>query len=62
MTIADSFNAKAKLTGAGGGGCALVYLPATQAVNVEELTAKLAEKGFDTWVTALGAQGLRREG
>lgn len=48
----------AKLTGAGGGGCALVYLPQATGEPAAALQAALKVEGYDTWLTALGAEGV----
>ncbi|KAL1846766.1 hypothetical protein VTK73DRAFT_216 [Phialemonium thermophilum] len=48
-----------KLTGAGGGGCAIVLLrPAVSPEDVEKLDAKLSAEGFQKYETILGADGV----
>jgi mevalonate kinase len=49
-----------KLTGAGGGGCAITLLPhATSAATVAAVRAELEGSGFDCWDVTLGAEGAR---
>ncbi|KAJ5201825.1 uncharacterized protein N7498_006488 [Penicillium cinerascens] len=48
-----------KLTGAGGGGCAITLLkPDTKPEDVRELEKKLAEEGFNKYETTLGGDGV----
>lgn len=57
--IASSHKAHAKLTGAGGGGCAFVVLP--QGIEKAELgvmTAAFEAKGFEVWETTVGGHGV----
>ena len=49
----------AKLTGAGGGGLAFVWLkPATDQSGLDQLQEQLHQCGFTCWITKLGVQGL----
>lgn len=54
-----------KLTGAGGGGCAITLLPAMQQNSsqeeslIAELMAKLINHGFDTFQSAIAGDGIR---
>jgi mevalonate kinase len=49
----------AKLTGAGGGGCAFVLLrPDMAAAAADELRAALADQGCDTFEVVVGAEGV----
>eukprot|EP00037_Helgoeca_nana_P033406 m.417780 g.417780 ORF g.417780 m.417780 type:complete len:442 (-) comp30611_c0_seq1:60-1385(-) len=57
--IASAHKAHAKLTGAGGGGCAFVVLP--QGIEKAELgvmTAAFEAKGFEVWETTVGGHGV----
>ncbi|KAH3661511.1 hypothetical protein OGAPHI_006358 [Ogataea philodendri] len=49
-----------KLTGAGGGGCAITLIDDESATpeNLEKLTAKFDEAGFETYKTTLGGKGV----
>ncbi|KAJ5128699.1 Mevalonate kinase [Penicillium atrosanguineum] len=48
-----------KLTGAGGGGCAITLLkPGVKPEAVRELKKKLAEEGFNKYETTLGGDGV----
>jgi mevalonate kinase len=51
----------AKLTGAGGGGCAFVLLPSgdsASAAAVADLREALASRGFDSFETTVGGPGV----
>jgi mevalonate kinase len=58
VAIAQEHGVHAKLTGAGGGGCALVYLPQSRETDDAALCAALEAAGFETWLTQLGNTGL----
>jgi mevalonate kinase len=48
-----------KLTGAGGGGCAITLLqPPVDAAVLESLDARLDEEGFERFETSLGGDGV----
>ena len=48
-----------KLTGAGGGGCAITLLrPETSRADIKELDAKIVEAGFEQYRTTLGGDGV----
>jgi mevalonate kinase len=48
-----------KLTGAGGGGCAItLFRPGIESQTIEELERKFAAEGFRTYETILGADGV----
>lgn len=48
-----------KLTGAGGGGCAItIFRPGVEAEVIDELGDKLADEGFKKYETILGADGV----
>lgn len=48
-----------KLTGAGGGGCAITLLkPGTSAAEIRKLDAKFAAAGFEQYRTTLGGDGV----
>lgn len=58
--VAASLGAHAKLTGAGGGGCAFVVLrKQTDGPALEALKTAIIAEGFEVWETAVGAQGVR---
>ncbi|XP_058821453.1 uncharacterized protein LOC131683461 [Topomyia yanbarensis] len=58
--LADDCGFHTKLTGAGGGGCALVFLPRDYESNKEftQLTTKLDEAGFSWIQTTMGGMGV----
>lgn len=58
--LADSSGFEAKLTGAGGGGCALVFLPKDYESRKEfgQLTDSLTEAGFSWMATTIGGKGV----
>lgn len=58
--LADSGGFDAKLTGAGGGGCALVFLPKDYESLKEfgVLTGSLTEAGFSWMATTIGGSGV----
>lgn len=58
--LADGSGFDAKLTGAGGGGCALVFLPKDYESRKEfqQLTVSLAEAGFNWMTTTIGGNGV----
>ena len=48
-----------KLTGAGGGGCAITLLkPETSRAQIKDLDAKIIEAGFEQYRTTLGGDGV----
>ncbi|XP_035690859.1 mevalonate kinase-like [Branchiostoma floridae] len=58
-SITSKHGLHSKLTGAGGGGCALVLLrPDTAADVIDKVTTELRDCGFDVWETAIGARGV----
>ena len=60
VDVARTHGLRAKLTGAGGGGCALVLLdPAADEEAVGRLRADLEAEGFECLRTVLGAEGAR---
>lgn len=60
--LATEHGLHAKLTGAGGGGCAFVLIPPyADASSVTELTRQLETCGFECLETVLGGAGLRLE-
>ncbi|KAI7851564.1 mevalonate kinase [Circinella umbellata] len=57
--ITEEFGVKTKLTGAGGGGCALSVIRDDVNVETTNLVAKkLAEEGYDCYRTLLGGTGV----
>jgi mevalonate kinase len=63
IDLAQQFGFAGKLTGAGGGGCAYIYIPDRNAQEIEDslsgLKNSLTEAGFLFWDTKLGSQGVR---
>ncbi|EDS42994.1 mevalonate kinase [Culex quinquefasciatus] len=59
--LAEESGFSAKLTGAGGGGCALVFLPQDYESSKEyaELTQNLTKAGFHWIQTTIGGQGVQ---
>jgi len=58
-TKTASYNLQTKLTGAGGGGCAVTLIPDDFAdENLKELIADLYKDGFEAYVTSVGGSGL----
>ncbi|XP_053697971.1 uncharacterized protein LOC128744766 [Sabethes cyaneus] len=59
--LAESAGFHVKLTGAGGGGCALVFLPDSYQTEPKftELTNDLREAGFQCIETTLGGEGVK---
>ncbi|XP_049848987.1 mevalonate kinase-like [Schistocerca gregaria] len=59
VALAKSHGFHSKLTGAGGGGCAMTFIPAaTDSARVEALRRRLAEEGFDCFEATTGDLGL----
>ena len=64
LTIVQEESAKlgmaAKLTGAGGGGCAITLVPSTAESNgnLTQLQERLAQQGFVTFQSSVGGKGL----
>ena len=57
---ATTVGAHAKLTGAGGGGCAFVLLrKEAEGAALAALKSAIEVEGFEVWETAVGAQGVR---
>ncbi|XP_044261234.1 mevalonate kinase [Tribolium madens] len=57
-TLAE-FGLHGKLTGAGGGGCAICVVPPYGQERVDEVIAELKKKGFGAVFTDLGGYGVR---
>ncbi|KAI9254301.1 GHMP kinase [Sporodiniella umbellata] len=56
--ITGEFNLKTKLTGAGGGGCAVTFIPKDASQEKIDLaTSRLEEEGFDCYQTSVGGVG-----
>ena len=57
--IAAQHGVHAKLTGAGGGGCAFVLLPQHMSERaLTTLSSAFKYKGFEVWETTVGGQGV----
>ncbi|XP_019856997.1 PREDICTED: mevalonate kinase-like [Amphimedon queenslandica] len=49
-----------KLTGAGGGGCAIALIPpGFSSSHLSEVKGRLEESGFESWETSIGGNGVR---
>ncbi|KIK62502.1 hypothetical protein GYMLUDRAFT_41956 [Collybiopsis luxurians FD-317 M1] len=58
-TAAPPYNLSTKLTGAGGGGCAVTLIPDNFSDSaMKDLLAELSECGFDPYLTSVGGSGL----
>ncbi|KAF4320573.1 hypothetical protein BBO99_00001562 [Phytophthora kernoviae] len=59
--ICKQFNGATKLTGAGGGGCAISLLPRSlSSSDLKKLVAQLQAKGFECFASSIGGPGLVR--
>lgn len=59
MIIAKDHGYSGKLTGAGGGGCALIYVLDTfEEARLIDLKLILTEKGYDCYEVSVGVPGL----
>ncbi|EJD49638.1 cystathionine beta-l [Auricularia subglabra TFB-10046 SS5] len=59
LTQKEPFKLATKLTGAGGGGCAVTLIPDSFAEEaLKQLLAALQSEGFEPYVTAVGGSGL----
>ncbi|KAI3381080.1 hypothetical protein SNEBB_001426 [Seison nebaliae] len=58
--IAESCNFNGfKLTGAGGGGCSIIFIPKNSTEEqIDKLRNKLSSNNFNNWLTELGCSGL----
>ncbi|KAL0481190.1 mevalonate kinase [Acrasis kona] len=61
VLIASSLGYSAKLTGAGGGGCAYVLLQDQDEDRENVLKSQLEKTGFECYVSGIGGKGIRRE-
>lgn len=60
--IADSHRQASKLTGAGGGGLAFIWLnPKCPEEEIKTLQEELLQKQFISWLTRLGVKGVQVE-
>lgn len=58
-TSQSPYNLSTKLTGAGGGGCAVTLIPDTfPESTLDDLIRTLRNDGFEPYVTTLGGPGL----
>ncbi|EFA84527.1 mevalonate kinase [Heterostelium album PN500] len=58
-SVSKRFDLHSKLTGAGGGGCAITLLkPSTDSETVNNLKSALKEHGFESWEATIGGQGV----
>ncbi|BFZ04609.1 hypothetical protein BsWGS_07648 [Bradybaena similaris] len=62
VAVAKRHEFHAKLTGAGGGGCAFVLIPPdTQPAHLEDMKQELEKLGFEVWPnTSVGGHGVLR--
>lgn len=59
VKMSSCYKLHSKLTGAGGGGCAITFLPTgTSDENIEALRTDLSEAGFDCFDAKIGAAGV----
>ncbi len=59
IQICGDYELSAKLTGAGGGGCAFALIPpGTPQDMLQELHGLLTFKGYDCWLTHVGGAGV----
>ncbi|XP_028313554.1 mevalonate kinase [Gouania willdenowi] len=59
VTLAKGLHSK--LTGAGGGGCAITLLrPETHSMVVQNMVQDLKDCGFDCWETSIGGPGVQQ--
>lgn len=58
VQIANAHGLSAKLTGAGGGGCALIYLPSKTDVHTIKLVKEALSADFDLYDTTIGGKGV----
>ena len=60
-TRAAPYHLSTKLTGAGGGGCAITLIPDSYPLErLEELMSVLRNDGFEVFLTELGGRGVSR--
>ena len=60
--VAQEFGLHCKITGSGGGGCCFILLDkAVSSTNVDEMVQVLARKGFTSFRTKLGCEGVTFE-
>jgi hypothetical protein len=60
-TARAPFHLSTKLTGAGGGGCAITLIPDAYPIErLEELMSVLRNDGFEVYLTSLGGKGVSR--
>jgi mevalonate kinase len=60
VSVASEYGIHAKLTGAGGGGCAFGLLtPRHDEHVVKEVVERMEEDGFDCWEVAVGGSGVQ---
>jgi len=58
-TASEPHRLSTKLTGAGGGGCAVTLLPDNlERANLDKLISSLEEDGYGTYLTSVGGSGL----
>ena len=59
VSLTQTFGLHSKLTGAGGGGCALTLLPAkTTPATVEQVVKSLESAGFTCYEASVGCPGV----
>jgi len=58
-TAAGPYRLSTKLTGAGGGGCAVTLVPDDfKAQDLQDLISELIREGFEPYLTSVGGSGL----
>jgi len=58
FNIAQSLKFPCKLTGAGGGGCAIALITANSQPNLEEFKKVLQENGYQCFEARVGGNGV----
>ena len=59
VQLAKTSGFSAKLTGAGGGGFAMIVISNAEETILKEIKEKLAKNGYDSYETNIGVDGVR---